>query len=230
MKEKIPPEMQSEILLFIIAAFDHGAHLMSVSIEAFDRYKEAKMRGLEKIEKLVIPEEMFSIMNLIKIASELLSSFSTLVNLRRLYSAASLARQLVEIEYLMWAFSKEKRDAKEWLIADRIKRKKGFQPFALRAESDGLFPNSDYIAHCEIGGHPSPIGFGLLKNHEMDIYSFVCDAISHSRSIYNYFYRWSQIKPLFGDLLDPQWLHFEETLAKLYDEYAVTNIDRGYHP
>jgi len=83
---------------------------------------------------------------------------------RIIYAGAALLRQIVEVEYLTWAFANQKRDAAEWLNSTPQDRRKMFTPAGLRNESAGLFLSADYGHHCETGGHPVPRAIPLLGN------------------------------------------------------------------
>jgi hypothetical protein len=50
-----------------------------------------------------------------EIAAELISGTLTLLDQDGLYGAAALLRQLVEVEYLCWAFAEDEDEAKRWM-------------------------------------------------------------------------------------------------------------------
>jgi hypothetical protein len=74
-------------------------------------------------------------------------------------------RQLVEVEYLLWAFSDNEEVAREWLQADRDTLRKFFAPATIRQRSNGKFRASEYQFHCNFGGHPSPDSTRVLVHH-----------------------------------------------------------------
>lgn len=78
------------------------------------------------------------------------------------YAAAGLVRQIVEVEYLWWTFADDAEDAARWLHASRSQLESRFRPGQMRKRSEGRFRSSEYQAHCDQGGHPSPAGQGLL--------------------------------------------------------------------
>ena len=80
----------------------------------------------------------------------------------RHYAGAALLRQVVEIEYLTWAFANEVRDAADWLNSTHEDRMCLFTPAKLRTTSGGRFNAKDYRDHCEQGGHPVPGAVGLI--------------------------------------------------------------------
>jgi len=79
------------------------------------------------------------------------------------YAASSLNRQLVELEYLGWAFAEDHAEAASWLRSSRQDRLNRWQPRHLRDRSNGRFRGTDYAEHCEIGGHPTPKGVRILS-------------------------------------------------------------------
>lgn len=102
----------------------------------------------------------------LQIAGELMAGAVSLLERDNLYAAAALLRQLVEAEYLSWAFSEDEEQATAWIRASREERLKMWQPRALRERSGGRFRSSDYGDHCERGGHPTPQATLLLPDHE----------------------------------------------------------------
>lgn len=79
------------------------------------------------------------------------------------YAASALNRQLVELEYLSWAFAEDHAEAANWLRSSRPERRNRWQPRHLRERSNGRFRGADYADHCEIGGHPTPVGVRALS-------------------------------------------------------------------
>lgn len=101
----------------------------------------------------------------IQIAGELMAGAVTLLKQANLYGAAALIRQLVEVEYLAWAFAEDRKLASVWLRSTRAERLKFWQPRDLRRRSGGRFRSADYARHCERGGHPTPEAMALLPDH-----------------------------------------------------------------
>lgn len=101
----------------------------------------------------------------VEIAGELLSGAVTLFADGNLYSGAALLRQIVEVEYLTWAFAEDQEEAMTWIRATPDERRRMWQPRHLRERSAGRFRASDYHRHCERGGHPTPEGTTLLATH-----------------------------------------------------------------
>jgi hypothetical protein len=96
-------------------------------------------------------DETVAISVLLRIASQLVSASADLFKDGRAYAAAALLRQLVEIEYLAWAFETRHHDAERWLRSDQKERAAFFRPAKLRAAASGRFRGLDYSFHCELG-------------------------------------------------------------------------------
>lgn len=95
-------------------------------------------------------------------AAELVSAANDLLISDRLYAAASIGRQLLELEQLAWSFASAPNDAGDWLRSSREDRFSRWQPRHLRKRSNGKFEGAEYHQHCELGGHPTPIGIRSL--------------------------------------------------------------------
>lgn len=106
---------------------------------------------------------------LAQIAGELLRAAAPLLCGDNPYAGAALLRQIVEVEYLTWAFANEKRDAAEWLNSTHRERMQFFTPRDLRDSSEGRFLSSDYQHHCEQGGHPVPRAIPLLGKSDTSV-------------------------------------------------------------
>lgn len=124
----------------------------------------------------------------LQIAGELMAGAASLLDGDNLYAAAALLRQLVEAEYLSWAFSEDEEQATAWIRASREERLKMWQPRALRERSGGRFRNSDYGDHCERGGHPTPQATLLLPDHEPRLVPGIWwfDLVEHGVRIWGY--------------------------------------------
>ena len=99
---------------------------------------------------------------LTRIAAELVGVSGRLLSGSHHYAGAALLRQVVEIEYLTWAFAYKQRDAVDWLNSTHEERVSLFTPAQLRKTSGGRFNTRDYRNHCEQGGHPVPLAAILL--------------------------------------------------------------------
>lgn len=81
------------------------------------------------------------------------------------YAAATLCRQLVEIEYLVWLFGTDPSEAEAWLTATQQDLRQTYKPSVMRKRSGGRFRDQEYWSHCELGGHPNPKAAFLLPEH-----------------------------------------------------------------
>ena len=100
---------------------------------------------------------------------ELVSGAITLLRDNNRYGAMALVRQLVEVEYLAWAAAEDPDQAEAWIRSTREERLSTWQPGRIRDRSGGRFRQADYSDHCERGGHPSPMGRVLLRDHSAGV-------------------------------------------------------------
>lgn len=120
-------------------------------------------------------------------AGELCAGAALLLEHGNDYGAAALLRQLVEVEYLGWAFAEDEDEAADWLRSGREDRLKRWQPRHMRDRSSGRFRGSDYALHCELGGHPTREGSCLLPNHTRRLsWLLPFELAAHGASIYDY--------------------------------------------
>jgi hypothetical protein len=101
-----------------------------------------------------------------QLAGQLCRGMTALLEIGSLYSAAALLRQIVETEYIAWAFAEDEDEAANWMRSSRDERLDCWQPRHLRGRSAGRFRAEDYHRHCEIGGHPTPASLQLLPDHK----------------------------------------------------------------
>lgn len=88
----------------------------------------------------------------VQISGELGAAGTDLLEREQYYAAWALLRQLVECEYLCWAFSENHDDARQWLHSSRAERLNLWQPRRMRERSEGRFRAKDYHVHCEVDG------------------------------------------------------------------------------
>jgi hypothetical protein len=88
-----------------------------------------------------------------------------------LYAAAALLRQLVEVEYLAWAFAEDDEEAAAWLRSTKEERTKFWQPrlTSLGKRSAGRFKGG-FLQH-----HPVPLFHRLRQSNRVRI------AVPHLR-------------------------------------------------
>lgn len=106
---------------------------------------------------------------LTEMGAELASGSVELFNRQLWYAGGALVRQLVEVEYLMWKFAHDKDEPARWVQSSPEEVRRNFRPAIMRQQSNGLFRDSEYQAHCERGGHPAPSGRILLKDHSSPV-------------------------------------------------------------
>lgn len=121
----------------------------------------------------------------------------------RHYAASALLRQLVEIEYLAWAFENRERDGERWLRSTRAERESFFTPKKLREAAGGRFRSKDYGFHCELGGHPVARGTILLHDDAAVAQLILSDLLGHTGRIWDHVVGWVRNDSLrvtsFGD-------------------------------
>ena len=136
-------------------------------------------------------ETIFAVGILIGIAAELASVSGELLSGTHYYAGAALLRQIVEIEYLTWAFANDERDATLWLNSTREQRTSLFTPARLRKISSGRFNAEDYRNHCELGGHPVPRGVDLIDSSNPALAQMLLvDLLLHCWRITDNLNRW----------------------------------------
>lgn len=82
------------------------------------------------------------------------------------YPGSALVRQLIECDYLLSLASEQPAEAEEWMRSSRDEIVRRFMPRHMRSRSAREFRVSEYQTHCDWGGHPNPVGRGLLRGHE----------------------------------------------------------------
>jgi hypothetical protein len=129
---------------------------------------------------------------ILEIASSLMSGANALFLSGNTYAGAALVRQLVEIEYLAWAFEENQIEAKKWIHSNKKERLGFFTPQKLRKAAKGRFRGEDYSYHCELGGHPVPGASILFENAERHGQLLLSDMLSHSKNIWRHIFRWAE--------------------------------------
>ncbi len=119
--------------------------------------EERHPKGATEIEKQVL--------SVVRLTA--LTSISLVTGVRKLlpgnvYAANALVRQMVEVEYLAWTCDHDTDEVVDWLTSSREQRLGRWQPRHLRKRAGDVFNEEDYRAHCEFGGHPTPIGIAGL--------------------------------------------------------------------
>ncbi len=146
-------------------------------------------------------DETFAVSMLLRIAGQLTSASADLFGDGRQYAAAALLRQMVEIEYLAWAFETRDGDAERWLRSDQQERLKFFTPAKLRAAARGTFRGKDYGYHCELGGHPVPQACILLRGESAIGQLLLADLLGHVGRIWDHLVGWARENENGGPIL-----------------------------
>jgi len=105
----------------------------------------------------------------VQVAGELMAGAVTLLREGNIDAAAALVRQIVECEYLAWAFAEDEEEARAWMRSTRSERMGLWQPRRIRDRSAGRFRAVDYALHCERGGHPTPAAMTMLPVHSPSV-------------------------------------------------------------
>lgn len=146
-------------------------------------------------------DEAVAIAFLLLISSQLVSASSDLLVGGRPYAGAALLRQVVEVEYLAWAFETRDEDAANWLRSDKKIREEFFRPAKLREAAKGKFRGRDYGFHCELGGHPVPQGSILLKHEDGIAQLLLSDLLGHVGRIWDHLVRWAEEHATYGQIM-----------------------------
>jgi hypothetical protein len=136
-------------------------------------------------------DEIVAVSLLLRIAGQLTSASSDLFADGRHYAAAALLRQMVEIEYLAWAFQTGDNEGAKWLRSNAEERRSFFTPAKLRKAANGKFRGEDYGHHCEFGGHPVPGSAVLLQNSQTISQLLVADLLGHTGRIWDHLVGWA---------------------------------------
>lgn len=137
-------------------------------------------------------DEIVAVSLLFRIAGELTSASANLFEDGRQYAAAALLRQMVEIEYLAWAFDARNNEAEKWLRSTSDERRSFFTPAKLRKAANGKFRGKDYGYHCELGGHPVPGSAALFQGNVVTGQLLLSDLLGHAGRIWDHLLDWSE--------------------------------------
>lgn len=77
-------------------------------------------------------DALVGLARLCQTAAALVSGALTLLSAGNGYAASALSRQLVEVEYMTWAFAEDEQEARSWLRSSRQERLQRWQPRHLR--------------------------------------------------------------------------------------------------
>jgi hypothetical protein len=163
-------------------------------------------------------DETVAVGMLLRIGGELVWASHELFRSSRQYAAAALLRQLVEIEYLAWAFDTNDREGEKWLRSTSSERRTFFTPAKLRRAAGGRFRAKDYGYHCELGGHPVP-GATVLLGEDVVVTQFLLsDLLGHAGRIWNHVVSWAKRKGY-----EPHLHELNAPLVRAYGEWAAAD-------
>ena len=154
------------------------------------QFKETSNELINREQKANEVENAVSL--ILNIGSSLILGANQLFKNDNAYAAAALVRQLVEIEYLAWAFENDENEARKWFLSDKEQRMKFFTPAKLRKAAQGKFRSKDYGYHCELGGHLVPNAGVLLENANIQAQLLLSDMLGHSGRIWDHLIGWAE--------------------------------------
>lgn len=213
-----------------IAVFCETAQDMNISNSRFAVLEEASTAFAKCADLLQIsgyigrnPKELAAAL-LIRLGGELSGGILILAKQSLAYPAAALLRQLVEVEYLAFIGYADPVNLQNWYEATDEERRKLFTPQKMRKLSDGLFRDSEYWLHCEVGGHPHPKSKILLPAYGPKVppvAALLPDAVHHIRRL------WTSVS-----LLLPQLDAGDRVLEELGTSLpvAIANWESNEHP
>ena len=139
-------------------------------------------------------DETVAIALLLRITAELIAASTDLFMSGKVYAAAALIRQMVEVEYLAWAFETRNHDAERWLRSSKAERQDFFTPAKLRKAAGERFRSKDYGYHCELGGHPVPTSAILLDGETSIAQMLLSDSLGHAGRIWDHLVGWARLQ------------------------------------
>ena len=124
------------------------------------------------------------------------------------YPAYALLRQVVETEFVLWKFRHDPGAIPDWLNSDRDERERTWKPSKIYRSTDNDYRQKDYSGHCELGGHPTPLGTLLASGERSAVAeaSVLGDLIGHLRD------SWDHVVNA-ADALDSKWDLSEPCIA-----------------
>ena len=168
-------------------------------------------------------DETVAVSLLLRIGSELVSAITDLFTDGRHYAASALLRQLVEIEYLAWAFETRNQEGERWLRSTRAERQSFFTPAKLRKAAGGRFRSEDYGFHCELGGHPVPRGTLLLKNDTVVAQLMLSDLLGHTGRIWDHVVAWIRTDSIRSSSFGERVYGLNEDMAQRYSRWKAAD-------
>ncbi len=146
------------------------------------------------------------------------------------YPGAALIRQLIECGYLLTLMSESRDEAASWMRSSHNEIVNRFMVRHMRKRAVHNFRPTEYERHCDLGGHPNPVGRILLR-HSADhqLVSSRChwlDLAEHLAEIWAAFVtalplydpRMQPGDPLYGPTRSPEQGEQIETLLSAWRE------------
>ncbi|WP_131806146.1 hypothetical protein [Mycobacterium alsense] len=105
-----------------------------------------------------------------------------------LYPANALLRQLVEAEFILWKFAQDCSNAVAWFNSTPEERRLIWRPATIYRSGDNEYRQKDYAQHCELCGHPTPIGARVAAGIQsfVPMASLFCDQLNHSKDAWQH--------------------------------------------
>ncbi len=177
--------LREELASFTAHVFLHAGRLLEV---------DGVLLGKDRIEGTSPfgngSDEVAGVALLLQISSQIISGSAMLFGSGQCYAAAALLRQIVEVEYLAWAFANRDRDAERWLRSSKKDRENFFAPRKIRDAANGKFRGKDYGYHCDLGGHPTPLARSLLNDNGTQAQLLLSDLLHHARGVWVHVMEW----------------------------------------
>jgi hypothetical protein len=180
-------KLRSKAALFVASSFQQFGEALQISGHFIGSDRKDKISPFQ-----FGSDEIYGVSLLLRIAAELSKNTVKLYQAEQTYAASALLRQIVEIEYLAWAFNRRDGDAEKWLRSDKNERWEMFRPAKLRAAAGEVFRAKDYGYHCDMGGHPTPSAMTLLQNDSLVIQLLLSDLLGHMSGIWTHFVDWGK--------------------------------------
>lgn len=99
-----------------------------------------------------------------------------------LYPAAALLRQVVEVEFILWKFTQDTQQPQAWIESTPDERRANWRPSTIYRDNNNAYRQKDYSNHCELGGHPTPLGTkvacGLAELRTIEA-NILADLVGH---------------------------------------------------
>ncbi len=104
-----------------------------------------------------------------------------LVSQANLYPAAALLRQIVEVEFVMWKFAQSHEQSQLWVESTADERRLSWRPSTIYRDHNNAYRQKDYSNHCELCGHPTPVGARVAAGLETTTIeaNVLADLIGH---------------------------------------------------